>query len=297
MLRTALKTTASRLFYHSRAHPRPTPLHAVRVAVDTLLQDIQQRQKRRERKYKRNSKPDDKGHLDETFELAVSLNIDPRRSGQGLRGSLTLPHGTGKTMNCLVFTADEELAKAALAAGAQAAGGASLMDQVVSGDVVLNKFQRCLATREIMPELTKKLARLLGPRGLMPNVKVGTLLEESSQLLGALETQMAGKEVTYRAKKEGIVHVPVGKGSLGTDKILENIGQVMTTIFEAKPENYGKGKKGSESTGKGTRYVLRASVSSTQGKGFRLDLRTIDPNNLLFLTSGEEGSATTVNAA
>jgi large subunit ribosomal protein L1 len=224
-------------------------------------------------------------------ELALNLNLDPRRPGQALRGSISLPHGTGKkNAGCLVFTSNPDLQEAALKAGATHAGGEGLVDQIVSGDVAVDSVQTSLATSDIMPVLSKKIARILGPRGLMPNAKVGTLLTNGEELLEALDTQLAGKEVTYRTEKEGIVHVPVGKGSFGQEKILENIGEVMKTIFEVKPENFGKKKKKGKSgkAGKGTKYLLKASVSSTQGKGMRLDIRTVDPNSLFFLSSAED---------
>lgn len=276
--------------YHSRAHPKPIPEFAVNDALSSLLKDVNGRKRLRTRRFKRrgfetNTLVD---HPDETIELAVNLNLDPRKPGQALRGSISLPNGTGKKqMDCLVFTSDPSLQDAALKAGAKFAGGESLADEIVAGRVAVDTIQRSLATAEIMPMISKKVARLLGPRGLMPNAKEGTLLQGNSELLEALETQLAGKQVPYRTEKEGIVHVPVGKGSFGKTKLLENIGEVMKTIFDVKPENYGKGKK-KKSTGKGTKYLLRASVSSTQGKGVRLDLRTMDPNSTFFLSSPEE---------
>lgn len=236
-------------------------------------------------------------HPDETIELAVNLNLDPRKPGQALRGSISLPNGTGKKqMDCMVFTADPDLQEAALKAGAKYAGGEGLADEIVAGRVAVETIQRSLGIADIMPVISKKVARLLGPRGLMPNAKEGTLLQAGSELLEALETQLAGKQVPYRTEKEGIVHVPVGKSSFGKGKLLENIGEVMKTIFDVKPENYGKGKK-KKATGKGTKYLLRASVSSTQGKGVRLDLRTMDPNSVFFLSSPEEVAKAAVAAS
>jgi large subunit ribosomal protein L1 len=273
--------------YHSRAHPQPIPEYAVNDAIASILEDIQRRKRNRARKWKRNGILD-KEHPDEMIELAVNLNVDPRKPGQALRGSVSLPNGTGKKgIECIVFTNDPELQTAALKAGATHAGGDSLIEDIVAGNVAVEGLQRSLATNDIMPTLSKRVARILGPRGLMPNAKVGTLLSNGEELLEAVRTQLAGKEVPYRTEKEGIVHVPVGKGSFAPEKILENIGEVMKTIFEAKPENFGKNKKSSKSTGKGTKYLLRASVSSTQGKGMRLDQRTVDPGSLFFLKSVE----------
>lgn len=276
--------------YVSRAHPQVKPVFAVNEALDDLLQDIQKRRRRRQRKWVRNAKsPDeikDRQHMDETVELAINLNLDPRKPGQALRGSINLPNGTGKTFNCIVFTNDEELKEAALQAGAKYAGGTALMDALLSGEVPVDSLDRSLATADMMTTLSKKVARLLGPRGLMPNAKTGTLVQPQD-LLAALETQVAGREVQYRTEREGVVHVAVGKASFGTYKLLENIGAVMKEIFAVRPEQYGKGKK--KNVGKAARYLLKAFVSSTQGPSFGLDQRTVDPNSPFFLTSVETG--------
>jgi large subunit ribosomal protein L1 len=278
--------------YHSRAHPEPIPEHAVSEAIASILDDIQRRQRNRARKWKRNG-IQDKEHPDEMIELSVNLNVDPRKPGQALRGSVSLPNGTGKKgIECIVFTNDTDLQEAALKAGATHAGGDSLIEDIVAGVVAVDGLQRSLATNDIMPTLSKRVARILGPRGLMPNAKVGTLLPNGEELLEAVRTQLAGKEVPYRTEKEGIVHVPVGKGSFEPEKLLENIGEVIKTIFEAKPDNFGKNKKSSKAAGKGTKYLLRASVSSTQGKkGMRLDPRTVDPGSLFFLKTVESSVA------
>lgn len=284
--------------YVSRAHPKPIPEFPVPDALQSVLEDVERRRVLRQRKARRSiywataEKPARTlSHPSETIELVVNLNLDPRKPGQALRGSVSLPHGTGKKgMNCVVFTSDEEAAAASLAAGALHAGGEALVDRIVAGEIPLESFQAALATPEIMPALTKKAARLLGPRGLMPNVKVGTLLQTVPDLLAAVETQLAGKEVVFRTEKEGIVHVAVGKDSFGMDKLLDNIGAVMKTIFDAKPDSYGKGKtkksgkKGQAKSTKQPKYLLRAGLSSTQGPGIRVDLRTVDPTSAFFLT-------------
>ena len=276
--------------YVSRAHPQVKPVFAVNEALDDLLQDIQKRQRRRQRKWERNAKsPEElegRQHLDETVELAINLNLDPRKPGQALRGSISLPNGTGKTFNCIVFTDDDDLVQAALDAGAKHAGGTALMDAILAGEVAVDSLDRSLATANMMTTLSKKVARLLGPRGLMPNAKTGTLVQPD-ELLSALETQVAGREVQYRTEREGVVHVAVGKASFGPDKLLENIGAVMKEIFAVRPEQYGKGKK--KNVGKAARYLLKAFVSSTQGPSFGLDPRTVDPNSPFFLTSVETG--------
>jgi large subunit ribosomal protein L1 len=318
--------------YVTRAHPKPIPEYPVPEALQTILEDVQKRRLLRQRKADRLAKPATAAptnsatapeaaaapptvkparvlnHPDETIELVINLNLDPRKPGQALRGSVTLPHGTGKKgMNCVVFTNDEEAIAQALAAGAAHAGGESLVDDILAGTVSVDSIQAALATPDIMPLLTKKAARLLGPRGLMPNPKVGTLLPTIPELLAALDTQLAGKEVSYRTEKEGIIHVPVGKDSFGPEKLLDNIGAVMKTVFDAKPDSYGKGKKkkssgkkGQSKTTKQPKYLLRASLSSTQGPGVRMDLRTVDPTSAFFLTvvdplqANKKGSLTTM---
>lgn len=277
---------ASISLFHSRAHPQPKPEFPVADALNQVLHDIKQRNLNRNNKWKRNGK-EERDPPDETIEMALNLNLDPRKPGQALRGSISLPHGTGKKgVECIVFTGNADLKESCLKVGAVHAGGEEIIDQIADGTIPINNVGQCLATTDIMPTLSKKLARILGPRGIMPNAKVGTLVQDPSDLLGTLETQVAGKEITYRTEKEGIVHVIVGKGSFEPDSLLENIGEVMKTIYEVKPESYGKGKKG-KSTGKGTKYLLKASLTSTQGKGIRLDLRTIDPSSLFFLKSGD----------
>ena len=282
--------------YISRAHPKPKPVFAVNEALDDLLKDIKEREKRRIRKMVRNgASPEeinDRKPFDETVELAINLNLDPRKPGQALRGSINLPNGTGKKFNCVVFTDDEDLVEAALKAGAKHAGGSDLMDSLLNGDVPVDRLDRSLATADMMTTLSKKVARLLGPRGLMPNAKTGTLVQPN-ELIPALETQVAGREVQYRTEREGVVHVAVGKASFGSEKLLENIGAVMTEIFVVKPEQYGKGKK--KNVGRAAKYLLKAFLSSTQGPSLGLDPRTVDPSSPFFLTSVETGPPSQTN--
>jgi large subunit ribosomal protein L1 len=273
--------------------------------MEHILDDIRKRRRRRQRKWKRNAAKqasssdvqeaaatEEKTHLDETIELAINLNVDPRKPGQALRGSITLPNGTGKQFQCIVFTDQDDLAQAALAKGVKYAGGAQLMDDILAGNVPLDTLDRAVGTTgEVMNLLSKKgVARLLGPRKLMPNAKNGTLVT-ASELLDTVENQMAGKEVLYRTEREGVVHVPIGKASFGVPKLLENAGAVMTEIYAVKPEQYGRGKKSNKKgpVGKGTKYLLKAYMSSTQGPSFLLDPRTVDPNSPFFLTSVDTG--------
>ncbi|GKY95754.1 hypothetical protein MPSEU_000536200 [Mayamaea pseudoterrestris] len=299
----SLLSTASRT-YQSRAHPRPIPEVPLIDAMNDLLTLCEQKNRRRQRKLKRNQAsiasppPEDVASestdvaaspkLDETVELAVNLNLDPRKPGQALRGSVELPHGTGKSLACAVFTKDEGLMAMAKQRGALYAGDDGLVEDIVEGKVPVDSFQRALATSDMLPVLSQRAARLLGPRGLMPNAKSNTLFSTKDELLESLESQLAGKEVQYRTDKEGIVHVPVGKASFGMEKLLENTGQVMKELLNVKPESYGKGKKSGKSTGKSAKYFLKASLSSTQGKGVRLDMRTVDPSSPFFLTSVED---------
>jgi len=290
--------------YVSRAHPKPIPTFPITEALQFVLEDCERRREKRERKeifynmrvekQKEQNKTMPawtRGHPDETIELALNLNLDPRKPGQSLRGSVSLPHGTGKkTANCVVFTNDPEAQEKALAAGAYRAGGESLVDEIVQGDIPVTSFQASVATTDIFAALSKKAARLLGPRKLMPNAKVGTLVDTPEELVEAVRTQVSGKELMYRTEKDGIVHVAVGKYSMGKDKILENIGEFLKELFNAKPESYGKGKqkvaakKGQAVKKTQPQYVLRAHICSTQSKGFRIELRTIDPTSPFFMT-------------
>jgi large subunit ribosomal protein L1 len=222
---------------------------------------------------------------DETVEVAVNLNLDPRKPGQALRGSLTLPNGTGKKISCVVFTANAELAQKCLEQGALHAGGEELVDKVLAGEIPVDSFQRTLATQEIMGAVSKQLARLLGPRGLMPSPKLSTVFKSPEELLTSLEQQ--AKNVTYRTESSGIVHVPVGKGSFSNEQLLENIQSVFQTLQEVKPDFYGKGKKSSKKVGKNVKYFLKAHLSSSQGEGVKVDLRTVDPSSPFFMGDPE----------
>jgi large subunit ribosomal protein L1 len=195
---------------------------------------------------------------------------------------LALPHGTGKKIGCLVFTSDKDLAKQALEKGALYAGGEELIDKIVGGEIPLDSFQRSLATKDTMSIVQKQLSRLLGPRGLMPNAKVGTVFNEPSELLQSLQLQ--SQNVTYRTESSGILHFPIGKGSFQMDQLLENIQQICQQVQALKPEQYGKGKKSNKKKmGKNVKYWLRAHLTSTQGPGFRVDLRTVDPTSPFFM--------------
>lgn len=221
--------------------------------------------------------------MDETIEVAINLNLDPRRPGQALRGSLRLPHGTGKTVQCLVFSSDADLIQKAKAQG-HLAGGEDLVEQIKAGEVGLDQYSRALATQEFMGSIQKSLARLLGPRGLMPNPKTNTIFESPSELWTNLQEQSS--TITFRTESNGILQFPVGKASFDSTHLLENLQAICQTVQEVKPENYGKGKK-KKSVGKNVKYWLKASLSSTQGKGVRMDLRTVDPTSPFFMKEPE----------
>lgn len=229
-------------------------------------------------------------------ELAINLNVDPRRPGQALRGSLALPHGTGKTVSCLVFTSDSAVAAKAEEAGHKA-GGDELIDRIIGGTEPLESYQRAMATKDILPLVQKQLARLLGPRGLMPNPKTNTIFDDGDTLLRSL-TEVANT-VTYRTDASGILHFVLGKGSFSSEQLLDNFQIICQKVQEIKPESYGKGKKKKSSGGggggggdkkqsKNVKYWLRAHLTATQGKGsVRMDLRSVDPTSPFFMKEPE----------
>ena len=192
--------------------------------------------------------------FDETVELAVRLGVDPRQADQNVRGTCQLPHGTGKSVRVLVFAKGEKLAEAEKA-GADHAGGDDLAAKI-TGENWLD-FDRVIATPDMMA-VVGKLGKILGPRGMMPNPKVGTVTMDVAR---AVEELKAGK-VEYRVEKAGIVHVPIGKRSFGTEKLLDNANAVLSSLLRAKP-----------STAKGT-YLRSVAVSTTMGPGVRVDPAT-----------------------
>ncbi|KAL7562065.1 hypothetical protein ACA910_000609 [Epithemia clementina (nom. ined.)] len=267
--------------YVSRAHPKPTPVYSIYKAVELLLEKAAERVE-----YRKASSIHWKKeffHSDETVELVLSLNLDPRKPGQALRGTIRLPHGTGRKVKCIVFTDNADTAKRALEKGAVHAGGEELIDDIADGKIKIDKIDRGLGILDIVPSLSKKVARTLGPRGLMPNVKTGTLLKTNEELEKALDLQIMGREVVYRTETDGQIHIPVGKISFGLTKLLDNIGEAVKELHAVKPEQYGKGKKPKSANTKGLKYVLQSYLSSTQGPGFKLDLKTLEPNGAFFL--------------
>jgi len=189
--------------------------------------------------------------FDETVELAVRLGVDPRHAEQNVRGTVALPHGTGKSVRVAVFAKGEK-AKEAEEAGADFVGGDELVARV--RDEGFTDFDRAVATPDMMAAVGK-IGKVLGPRGLMPNPKVGTVTMDVASVVRSLK---AG-QVEYRVDKAGIVQVPVGKVSFGATKLLDNVQAVVGSLLRAKPSS-SKGQ-----------YVLTACLSSTMGPGVRID--------------------------
>jgi large subunit ribosomal protein L1 len=194
-----------------------------------------------------------KTKFDESVDLAVRLGVDPKHADQMVRGACSLPHGTGKTVRLVVF-AQGAAAQAAQAAGADYVGGDDLVEKINTEGWV--DFDKVLAARDMMGKVGK-LGKVLGPRGLMPNPKVGTVVapEEIAAAVGDLKR---GK-VDFRVEKAGIVHCAFGKASMDEDKLLANLQTLMTTIVKLKP-----------SSAKGI-YLKSITVSSTMGPGVRID--------------------------
>src|SRR5208282_1824959 len=189
--------------------------------------------------------------FDETIEVAMNLNIDPKKSEQNVRGSVVLPHGTGKILKVAVF-AKGARADEAKAAGADIVGAEDLAEQVQAGKIA---FDRCIATPDMMA-IVGRLGKVLGPRGLMPNPKLGTVTADVTEAVKAAK----GGQVQYRAEKAGILHAGIGKISFSEAALVENVRALVGAINRGKPS----GIKGS--------YIKKASLSSTMGPGIKLDL-------------------------
>jgi len=189
--------------------------------------------------------------FDETVEISMNLGIDPRHADQNVRGVVQLPHGTGKTLRVAVFAKGDK-AKLAQQAGADLVGAEDLAEQVQAGKM---DFDRCIATPDMMA-LVGRLGKVLGPRGLMPNPKLGTVTNDVAEAVKAAK----GGQVEFRAEKAGIVHAGVGKASFTEDALMDNIKAFVSAINRARP-----------SGAKGT-YIRRVSLSSTMGPGLKLDI-------------------------
>jgi large subunit ribosomal protein L1 len=189
-------------------------------------------------------------NFDETIDMAVRLGVDPRKADQMVRGSVVLPHGTGKTVRVLVFAKGEK-EKEAQDAGADYVGGAEFAEKIQEGWL---DFDRVIATPDMMG-VVGKLGRILGPRGLMPNPKSGTVTFDVEQTVKAVK----GGQVEFRVEKAGIIHCPIGKRSFSTQQLTENARALLDKLLRMKP-----------ATSKG-QYVRSVAISSTMGVGIKLD--------------------------
>ena len=191
--------------------------------------------------------------FDETVEIALNLGVDTRHADQMVRGVIGLPNGTGKTMRVAVFARGPK-AEEAQAAGADIVGAEDLMETIQSGTI---EFDRCIATPDMMP-IVGRLGKILGPRNLMPNPKVGTVTMDVAEAVQAAK----GGEVQFKAEKAGVVHAGVGKVSFDEAKLVENVKAFIGAVAKAKPT----GAKGT--------YMKKISLSSTMGPGVTLDVAT-----------------------
>ena len=189
--------------------------------------------------------------FDETIELAFALGVDPRHADQMVRGSVSLPHGTGKTMRVVVFAAQEDQVQAAKDAGAEAVGAEDLAEKIAGG---WTNFDAAVAAPDMMRHVGK-LGKVLGPRGLMPSPKAGTVTPKVGE---AVEQIKKGK-IEFRVDKNANIHVPVGKASFSPEQITENAASVINTIIKARP-----------AACKGT-YLKGCCMSSTMGPGLKMD--------------------------
>ncbi|CCQ74619.1 50S ribosomal protein L1 [Magnetospira sp. QH-2] len=192
--------------------------------------------------------------FDETVEMAVCLGVDPRHADQMVRGMIALPNGTGKTVRVAVFAKDAK-AEEATGAGADLVGAEDLAEKIQKGEA---DFDRCIATPDMMP-VVGRLGKILGPRGLMPNPKLGTVTPNVAEAVKAAK----GGQIEFRVEKAGIIHAGIGKASFTEAQILENAQALVNALSKAKPS----GAKGS--------YFLRATLSSSQGPGVKLNISNL----------------------
>ena len=189
--------------------------------------------------------------FDESLEIAVRLAIDVTKADQNIRGMLSLPNGTGKKVRVAVFTNDKQ--DEAKKAGADIVGGEDLIERVAGGQI---DFDRVIATPDMMPKMSK-VARVLGPKGLMPNPKLGTV---TNDVAAAVKTAKAG-QIEYRAEKNGIIHAGIGKMSFTTEKLVENANALIDQLKKVKPAST-KGQ-----------YILGIAVATSQGPGLHIDAK------------------------
>ncbi len=192
--------------------------------------------------------------FDETVEIAMNLGVDPRHADQNVRGVVSLPNGTGRTVRVAVFAKGAK-AEEATSAGADVVGEADLAEKVQAGQI---DFERCIATPDMMA-VVGRLGKILGPRGMMPNPKLGTVTNDVAAAVQAAK----GGQVEFRAEKAGVVHAGVGKASFTEEALVENVKAFVGAIGRAKPS----GAKGS--------YIKRVSLSSTMGPGVSVEVASV----------------------
>ena len=192
--------------------------------------------------------------FDETVEVAMNLGVDPRHADQMVRGMVQLPHGTGKTIRVAAFARGDK-AKEAKAAGADIVGAEDLAEKIEAGEI---NFDRCVSTPDLMP-VVGKLGRVLGPKGLMPNPKLGTVTQDVTEAVQGAK----GGQVEFRVEKAGLIHAGVGKASFEEKALSENVSALVNAVSRSKP-----------SGAKGT-FIKRVSISSTMGPGIKLDVSAV----------------------
>lgn len=201
-------------------------------------------------------KENSKAKFDETVDVAMNLGVDPRHADQMVRGVITMPNGTGKTMRVAVFARDAK-AEEATAAGADVVGAEDLMERIQGGDI---PFDRIIATPDMMA-LVGRLGKVLGPRGLMPNPRVGTVTPDVTQAV----KDAKGGSVEFRVEKAGVIHAGIGKASFEAKALEENVKALVAAVAKAKP-----------SGAKGT-FIKRVALSSTMGPGIKIDVASVAP--------------------
>ena len=192
--------------------------------------------------------------FDETVEIAINLGVDPRHADQMVRGVVQLPHGTGRSVRVAVFARGPK-ADEALQAGADVVGAEDLAERIQKGEI---DFDRCIATPDTMP-IVGRLGKILGPRGLMPNPKLGTVTQDVAQAVADAK----GGSIEFRVEKAGIIHSGVGKASFSDEQLIENLRAFVGAITRAKPS----GSKGT--------YLKRVALSSTMGPGVKIDVSSL----------------------
>jgi large subunit ribosomal protein L1 len=192
--------------------------------------------------------------FDESIEIAMNLGVDPRHADQNVRNVVVLPNGTGRSVRVAVFAKGDK-AEEAQGAGADLVGADDLAEKVTAGQI---EFDRCIATPDMMP-VVGKLGKILGPRGLMPNPKLGTVTNDVTEAVQAAK----GGQVQFRAEKAGIVHAGVGKASFSNEVLLENVRAFVNAVNRAKPS----GSKGT--------YIKKLSLSSTMGPSVKVDVASL----------------------